>query len=416
MKRYVKPCSIDISVTAQCSKSYSQRALIAALLAGGESVLMGFTPCDDSLAAIEVIRQLGATVVFYDDRCVVRSSFDMERYSPHTIHCGESGLLSRIVIAVMSLYDRHTTITGEGTLLNRSFEAMERPLRELGAEITFNNSHLPAHIKWGMKGGETSIDGSGGSQTLTALLMTLPLTARGGELFVLDLSSRPYIDMTIELMAAFGVSVERDGYDKFTIKGNSKYHCTTYNIEGDWSSVSTLLVAGAIAGEVTITNLNMESLQADKKIIDLLMMAGVTTIIGQSRITTRKSRIEKFCFDATHCPDLIPAAVALAAAADGTCVIIGASRLTNKESNRAQTLQMEYAKIGIKINLEDDALIITPSTITGGEVFSHGDHRIAMSLAVIALISENGITIDGAEAVSKSFPDFWETIYKSYNH
>lgn len=412
MKRFVKPSNIAISIPAPASKSYAQRAILLALLSGGESHLAGFDACDDTLAAIEVARQLGAMIETGNDYCVVRSFFDRERYTPHTIECGESGLLSRIVIAIMSLYDRETTITGCGTLMNRSFEAMERPLRELGAEISFHDSKLPARIKWGMKGGQTTVDGSGGSQVLTALLMALPLTPRGGDLFVMDLTSKPYIDMTIALMKTFGVEVERERYERFSVKGNCSYTPANYTIEGDWSSASMLLVAGALAGEVTVCNLNINSLQADRKIVDLLFASGVVTIIGNDCITTRKSPVEAFFFDATDCPDLIPAAVALAVVADGKSAIKGVHRLINKESNRAEALILEYSKIGISIEMKEDALIVTPGEILGGEIDSHGDHRIAMSLSLAALVSKYGIVINGSEAVSKSFPTFFDELCK----
>lgn len=410
MKRFIKPSDIAISIPAPASKSYAQRAILLALLAGGESRLTGFDACDDTLAAIEVARQLGAMVETGEGYCLVKSFFDRERYTPHTIECGESGLLSRIAIAIMSLYDRETTVTGYGTLMNRSFEAMERPLRELGAEIVFNHSKLPAQIKWGMKGGETTVDGSSGSQMLTALLMTLPLTPRGGDLFVIDLTSKPYIDMTIALMKIFGVEVTREGYERFKVKGNNRYTPVDYAIEGDWSSASMLLVAGALAGEVTVCNLNLNSLQADRKIVDLLLSSGVITIIGNDCISTRKSPVEAFFFDATDCPDLIPAAVALAIAANGKSAIKGVNRLINKESNRADVLISEYAKVGISIEVKDDALIVTPGEVLGGEIDSHGDHRIAMSLTLAALISKEGIMINSSESVSKSFPTFFEII------
>lgn len=410
MKKFINPSEISVVINAPASKSYAQRALIVSLLAAGDSTLKGFSLCDDTLAAIEVIRQLGANVSVEQDCCVVKSSFDRERYTPSIIECGESGLLSRMTIAVMSLYDRHTTVTGTGTLMNRSFETMERPLRELGAEILFNNGKLPAEINWGMKGGQTTIDGSAGSQALTALLMTLPLTPRGGDLFVIDLTSKPYIDMTIRLMDKFGVGVVREEYERFTVRENSRYTPTTYFIEGDWSSAATLLVAGALAGEATVHNLDIKSLQADRRIVDCFLSAGINLTIGHDSITTKRSNVEKFYFDATDCPDLIPSLVALATKADGVCAIKGVNRLSNKESNRAEVLRSEYAKVGITIELQEDTMLVTPNEVTGGEISSHGDHRIAMSLALAGLISRDGILIDGSESVEKSFPTFWDSL------
>ena len=200
-------------------------------------------------------------------------------------------------------------------------------------------------------------------------------------------------------------------YSEFFIEGGQEYTPTDIFIEGDWSGASTMLVAGAIAGEVTVRNISTLSKQADTAICHALERAGAGIIIEQDSITVSKRPLKAFTFDATNCPDLFPALAALAAAAEGESIIIGTNRLLHKESDRAETIRQEYEKLGISVDLSEENIM----KIRGGEihpatVFSHNDHRIAMSLAVSALRCNGTITIENAECVEKSYPDFFEDL------
>jgi 3-phosphoshikimate 1-carboxyvinyltransferase len=219
--------------------------------------------------------------------------------------------------------------------------------------------------------------------------------------------------MTIDTARIFGIEImQKEGdYSEFFIEGGQKYTPADISIEGDWSGASTILVAGAIAGEVTVKNISTLSKQADTAIIRALERAGAGIIIEHDSITVSKRPLKAFTFDATNSPDLFPALAALAAAAEGVSTIIGTSRLSHKESDRAETLRQEYEKLGIEIDIsQEDVMTIRGGKIKPATVFSHGDHRIAMSLAVSALRCDGEVVIEQAECVEKSYPTFFEDL------
>ena len=383
MDRSVLPGEISGELAPPCSKSYAQRALAAALLADGESTLRNIELCDDTRSAIRCIEALGAEVTVIDD---------------HTLRVkGGAGVPLRI--------------EGEGTLLRRPMAMMIAPLRQLGVEVHDNDGFLPFDICGPMHAATIEVDGSVSSQFITGLLLSLPAAAGEYTLNVLRAVSTPYIDMTIDTARRFGVEILHNGYTQFYIEGGQHYRPADYGIEGDWSAAAPLLVAGAIAGEVTLHNVPLLSKQADTAICTALERAGAELIHEPDRITVRKRELRAFEFDATQCPDLFPPLAALAAACEGESVIVGTSRLAHKESDRAETLREEYAKVGIEIDLSrHDTMRIRGGAIRPAVVTSHGDHRIAMSMAVSALRAAGAVTIENAEAVAKSYPGFFEDL------
>ncbi len=392
-------------VTPPCSKSYAQRALAAALLADGETILRNLDFCDDTLSAIRVIETLGAEVERLDERTVkVRGGLAPKS---NTLNVGESGLATRMFTPIASLCDVPITIQGEGTLIYRPMNMMIEPLRKLGVEVRDGGGRLPVEVCGPMRGGEIDVDGSVSSQFLTGLLMALPLAKEDTTIAVANAVSKPYLDMTIDLASKFGVNIQHNDYEEFFVEGDQKYEAADLVIEGDWSAAAMLLVAGAIAGEITLTNVSMLSKQADVAICDALVRAGASVTSEPNSITVESRDLVAFEFNATQCPDLFPALAALAAAAEGESVIYGTHRLEHKESNRAETIAEEYKKLGIEVRLEGDAMYIKGGNIRSAEVESHHDHRIAMSLAVSALRSDGELLIRNAECVAKSFPDFF---------
>ena len=395
-------------VTPPCSKSYAQRALAAALLADGETILRNLDFCDDTLSAIRVIETLGAEVERLDERTVkVRGGLAPKS---NTLNVGESGLATRMFTPIASLCDVPITIQGEGTLLYRPMNMMIEPLRKLGVEVRDGGGRLPVEVCGPMRGGEIDVDGSVSSQFLTGLLMALPLAKEDTTIAVANAVSKPYLDMTIDLASKFGVNIQHNDYEEFFVEGDQKYEAADLVIEGDWSAAAMLLVAGAIAGEITLTNVSMLSKQADVAICDALVRAGASVTSEPNSITVESRDLVAFEFNATQCPDLFPALAALAAAAEGESVIYGTHRLEHKESNRAETIAEEYKKLGIEVRLEGDAMYIKGGKIRSAEVESHHDHRIAMSLAVSALRSDGELLIRNAECVAKSFPDFFAVL------
>ena len=240
--------------------------------------------------------------------------------------------------------------------------------------------------------------------------MALPMAKEDTTIAVENAVSKPYLDMTIDLASKFGVNIQHNDYKEFYVEGDQKYEATDLAIEGDWSAAAMLLVAGAIAGEITLTNISLLSKQADVAICDALVRAGALVTSEPNSITVEQRDLVGFEFDATQCPDLFPALAALAAAAEGESIIYGTHRLEHKESNRAETIASEYKKLGIEVILEGDTMRIKGGEIHSAECESHHDHRIAMSLAVSALRSDGEILIHNAECVAKSYPDFFTAL------
>ena len=395
-------------VTPPCSKSYAQRALAAALLAEGESILRNLDFCDDTLSALRVIETLGAATERIDERTVkVRGGLAPKS---NILNIGESGLATRMFTPIASLCNKPITVEGRGTILYRPMQMMIEPLRKLGVAVRDGGGLLPIEVCGPIQGGEIEVDGSVSSQFLTGLLMALPLAEEDTTILVENAVSKPYLDMTIDMASKFGVNIQHNDYKEFYVEGNQKYEATDITIEGDWSAAATLLVAGAVAGKITLTNVSMLSKQADVAICDALVRAGALLTSEPNSITVEHRDLVAFEFDATQCPDLFPVLAALAAAAEGESVIYGTHRLEHKESNRAEAIKHEYEKLGIEVRLEGDAMYIRGGEIHSAETDSHHDHRIAMSLAVSALRSDGEIMIRDAECVAKSYPDFFEVL------
>lgn len=410
MDKTIPGGSLRGALDPPCSKSYAQRALAASLLADGCSVLHNLAYCDDTRAAVRCIETLGARVGRIDPQTLVVEG----GLHPvgNRLFVGESGLAARLFTPIAALCSLPILIEGEGTLLHRPMAMLVEPLRALGVEVRDGGGYLPIEVRGPLRGGRIDADGSLSSQFVTGLLLALPLAERDTVIRVRDAVSTPYLDMTLAAAAAFGVEILHDGYREFYIAGGQRYRPTELRIEGDWSAAAALLVAGATAGEVTVRNLSTLSLQADTAVCTALERAGAGLVTEAQSVTASRRALRAFRFDATHCPDLFPALVALAAAADGVSTIEGTRRLACKESDRAEALREEYAKLGIRIELPDgNRMIVRGGSIRPAEVNSHGDHRIAMSLALAALRCTAGaVTIRNAEVVSKSYPGFYEAL------
>lgn len=399
-------------LTPPCSKSYAQRALAVALLANGRTTLRGIELCRDTRSAIDAIRALGANVEIIDDNTIAVDG----GFAPtvRSLSVGESGLAARLFTPIAALASRPITIEGEGTLCHRPMAMMVEPLKELGVEVRDGGGRLPIEVCGPLCGGRVKVDGSISSQFITGLLLALPRAEKDTTIEVSGAVSTPYIDMTLETIERFGVEImyHEGDYSEFYVEGRQQYRAVDYTIESDWSAAAIIMVAAAIAGEVTIHNISTLSRQADTAICRALERAGASLIIEENSITVAHRELEAFTFDATQCPDLFPALVALAAAADGVSTIYGIERLRGKESDRGEVLKEEYEKLGIDIELDYDENVMR---VVGGkphvaEVDSHDDHRIAMSLAVTALRLDEEVVIENKECVSKSYPSFFDDI------
>ena len=413
MQVTISPSEVKGTVTAPASKSAMQRACAAALLKGGKTVLHNPGVSNDDEAALDIISQLGAVVEKQNETVIIHSN-GVEPVS-NEINCGESGLSARMFTSIAALSKTPITVTGKGSLVKRPFDFFTGVLPQLGVDCESNNGLLPLHIKGPLQPKNIEIDGSLSSQFLTGLLLAFSAAkASDVTITVRDLNSKPYIDLTLQVMQQFGLAlpVNKD-YKAFYFHAEKSpvgitHSSLNYHVEGDWSGGAFLLVAGAVAGDLVVKGLNVFSTQADKAVLQALMQSGANISIEESQIHVRKSKLKPFHFKATDCPDLFPPLVALAAYCEGTSVIEGVHRLTHKESNRAQTLQEEFGKMGVEISFQDDLMLIKGGgKINGGAMHSRHDHRIAMACAVAALGAEGEVTIDEAEAVNKSYPQFW---------
>jgi 3-phosphoshikimate 1-carboxyvinyltransferase len=412
----IQPNYLQGTLQIPASKSYMQRACAAALLKGGTTNIYNFGISNDDKAALDVIQQLGAIIIYEKDFIKIESNFLNNNTSNNKLQLGESGLGLRMFTPIAALLQNEITIEGHGSLTKRPMHFFDEILPQLNVQFVSNNGYLPFIIKGKLQPKNITVDGSLSSQFLTGLLMAYSYANEDAIITVQNLKSKPYIDITLEVLKSFGLNVPvHYNYETFhfTKKNIVTNENLNYTIESDWSSASFMLVAAAINGDCSYTGLNINSVQADKKILEALQSAKANIRIFDTEIKIEKSNLVGFDFDATECPDLFPPLVALAANANGITTIKGLKRLEHKESNRGLTLQEEFAKLGVEIILQDDIMQINGKgeiKIINKNCNSHNDHRIVMSLAVAILNANKEINIENAEAVGKSYPNFFEDV------
>ena len=386
------------------SKSFAQRAIIAAALAEGTSRLHGYTPCGDNEAALQVARNLGAEVEVNGTEVTIKGiSASLGSIDMTELHVGESGLLTRMMIPVMAqLCAGPVTFTGEKTLLNRPLTGAREIMEAFGASTVNTGSspvissevedrvekstdplRVPLTVKGPLKAGRAEISGKHGSQLISGLLMALPFADRNSSVIVKDPKSIPYMFITLEVLKKFGIKVGNDmlggpdflesGGDwslctemVFKVKGGQKYRAANINLEGDWSAAANFLVAGAVFGRAELAGLDTTSLQADLSIMDILMDAGasLSQLDGdRGNITAQRAPLKAFSADASNCPDLFPILAVLAAFCQGTSRLAGVGRLANKESDRAKAILEMLTQMGVKACIEKDELLIEGHTL-----------------------------------------------------
>ena len=435
-----------------CSKSFAQRAIIAAALASGVSHLRGYTPCGDNEAAIGVAENLGAKVERNGGELTITGiAAGLEALQGvQTLHVGESGLLTRMMIPVMAqLCPSQVEFTGEKTLLERPLTGAREVMEALGATIASSGTNgndegasdpvrVPLTVKGPLTATRAEISGKHGSQVISGLLMALPFSQKNTSLIVREPKSIPYMFITVEVLKKFGIKIGNDmlgGRDfiesggdwslcteiMFKVKGGQRFEAADIDLERDWSAAANFLVAGAIFGKVEMDGLDTTSLQADLSIMDILMDAGasLSQLDGdKGTITVQRAPLKAFAVDASNCPDLFPIISVLAAFCQGTSRIAGVGRLANKESDRAKAIVEMLTQMGVKASVEGDELVVEGHSLAqrllaqgllkGGEYTSHHDHRMVMALKVASLGADGPISIDDEVCVEKSFPDFLE--------
>lgn len=400
------------------SKSSMQRACAAALITPGTTIIDNFGNSNDEKAALDIISKLGATINKVSNKLAVTSNdYIFRSQFPEKnviLDVGESGLSMRMFAPIAGLFNYDITFTGEGSILKRPMNFFDEILPALDVEVNSNHGKLPVTLRGPLHPKNITVDGSLSSQFLTGLLFAFAkVCTQPVSITVKNLSSRPYIGLTIAVLKTFGFKIDNQNYEIFNIFPREPLpsHSIKYTVEGDWSNAAFLLVAGALTGQITLTGADLNSCQGDKNIMEALYDCGAEVTVEKKEIIVKKSELVAFDFDATHCPDLFPPLVALAAYCKGTTTIKGVNRLLHKESNRAIALRDEFKKMNVEIELNGDLMAIKGSQqVKGATLSSHNDHRIAMATAVAALGANGNTVIHEAEAIKKSYPDFYKDL------
>ena len=448
--RFVK--AVDLPMPS--SKSFAQRAIIAAALADGVSHLDGYSPCGDNESALTVAKAMGAEVKVAGNKIVIGGvGATPGCLKLEEIHTGESGFLTRLMVPLLSaLSARPVRVTGEKTLLNRPLSSAHDIMAAYGVRLYPEGNknvseerkadcYLPLKVAGPLIPGRADVSGKGGSQLISGLLAALPLMDGKSTVYVHEPRSIPYLFITVDVLKKFGIRIgsEMEGDDEFLetqdwslctglnfhIKGGQRYQSADFSIEADWSGAAPFLTAGAIFGDVEVTGLDTTSLQADISILDILMQAGAS--MSQldeptGSIHIKRAPLSPFHADLNNCPDLFPMVAVLAAFCPGDSHLLGVQRLRHKETDRAQAIEEMLTQMDVPVQIDDDQMTITGMGLTqrlasgkllkGGSYASHADHRMVMALKVASLGADSPVVIDDEACVAKSFPQFIELFEK----
>ena len=439
----------DDPLEMPASKSFAQRAIMAAALAQGTSHLTGYSPCGDNESALAAARKLGARVNVNGSELEITGIGAFENcLSISEIQVGESGFLTRMLIPVLAVVaDGPVYVTGEKTLLNRPLAEAHDIMASFGVrllpetvppESRKNDCYIPLTVRGPLVPGRADVSGKGGSQLISGLLAALPLAGNRSTVYVHDPRSIPYMFITVDVLRKFGIEIgsEMEGGDDFLqtqdwtlctgltfkMRGQQHYRAADFRIEGDWSGAANFLVAGAIFGDVEVEGLDTQSLQADISIMDILMDAGasMSQLEGDTPTTgsihVSRAPLCAFETDLNNCPDLFPIVAVLAAFCPGVSRIRGVERLRHKETDRAAAIVEMLTQMGVPVRVDEDEMtiegmalpqrLLTGNLLKGGTYTSHGDHRMVMALKVASLGADGPVEIDDTACVAKSFPGF----------
>jgi len=415
MKPIDPPFGIDATVRIPGSKSITHRAVIAASLAHGRSVLEDFLECEDTLYTIQALRQLGIPIAMDGNRLMVEGggrapgSAAMEK----TIYLGNSGTSFRLLLSVVALCRGDFLITGTERMQQRPIGPLVEALKRLGVDASCvkEDGCPPVRLRAsGIRGGKVSLRGDQSSQFLSSLLLSGPCADTAIEVEVTgDLVSTPYVDMTLHVMDQFGIRVDRDQYRRFRIPSGQDYRAPEFGIQGDASSASYFWAAAAVTGGTMVTsNIHPHTtLQGDIRFLEILEGMGCIVKKGFDRVTVHGRDLSGIDVDMSDLPDMVPTLAAVAPFARGRTIIRNVAHLRHKESDRLHALALEWGRIGARVTELPDGLIIEgDSRLKGTVVYPHNDHRLAMSLAVVALRTPH-LDIQDKACVKKSFPTFW---------
>lgn len=423
----IKPCKLKGTVKIPPSKSMAHRTIIAASLAKGNSVISNVELSDDIQATITGMESFGAVILIeeVDERFQLKikgiGDLKNKANSGRLIDANESGSTLRFLVPLATLFEGETRFIGRGKLGTRPMTIYEEIFDSQGLLYQSHGQKGQLDLLVGgtpLKAGLYELPGDVSSQFITGLLYTLPLLKEDSKLrMTTSIESLGYLKLTLAVLKLYGIEINYDGEAVFSIKGNQSYQPANYQIEGDFSQAAFFLVAGALGNEVKVEGLDPASEQGDKEIIDILKGLNAELVAEKEIMMAKSNHLEssKIIIDGAQVPDIIPITALAACLTEGETRIINLERLRIKESDRLEATQTELTKLGAKIKVEEDSLVIQgiENKLAGDtQVWSHQDHRMAMMLAIASTVCEKDIILKDAECVSKSYPTFWEDFVK----
>lgn len=409
----VFPGKCSGKVTIPPSKSMAHRAIICASLAKGVSRIDNVAYSQDILTTIDGMRTLGAEIIKHDDFLEVTGIGKITACQKREIFCNESGSTLRFFIPLFSLCDQPITFSGKGRLMDRPQSVYQEIFEKQGLPFIHKNGTIS--INGAIHSGEFVLDGDVSSQFISGLLFALPLCEGSSTVVIKEpFESRSYVNLTLQMLEYFGIEAGFTASDTIYIKGNQQYHSGCYSVEGDFSQLAFFACLAALNNDLEICGVHHNSRQGDKAIMKILKQAQVAFKEVVNGYAVFKSSTSATEIDLADCPDLGPILCVLAAFSDGNTHIKNAGRLRIKESDRIAAMECELKKLGVNIRSEDnDIYIAGKPTYEGGVIFDgHNDHRIVMSLAVAATLCQQPCTIKDAQAVRKSYPQFFDDLQR----
>lgn len=408
MKVRITPSKLKGEVIIPPSKSLSHRAIIAAGLACGKSIISNIMYSKDIIATINAMRALGAKITEYDNYLEIIGS-KVTRVSD-VIDANESGSTIRFMIPIAMTISDKCTFIGKNNLCKRPLDSFFEIFDKKNIKYKRGLDYLPLEVEGKLTPGEYDIRGDISSQFITGLLYALPLLDGDSVINITTpMESKGYIDLTIDILKLFGIEIINQNYEKFIVKGNQEYKSHDYMVEGDFSQSAFFLVADMLGASIKLKAMNLNSNQGDKKILNDIEDFGGKIEFKDNYLVCKTDKINNAIIDFSQSPDLGPALTVLASLATGTSKFINASRLRIKECDRITCMKEEIEKLGGAIDELDDGMIIYGvDRLHGGKVNSHNDHRVVMSLAMATLKMDGDLVIENCEAITKSFPNFFE--------
>ncbi|MBI5021182.1 MAG: 3-phosphoshikimate 1-carboxyvinyltransferase [Ignavibacteriales bacterium] len=406
--------SVDVEIQVPPSKSYTNRALIAAALAEGTSNIYHPSRSDDSFYLIEALRKFGINIIDHGDKLEILGSNGKLKAPTQEIFVGNAGTAMRFLAAFSCLAEGETILTGDGQMNKRPINDLVEALKSNGVKCSSQNGFPPVKILGGnFLGGRINIDAAISSQFVSSILLSSPYARRTITLHVNGkISSMPYVDMTLHVMRSFGAIIDTIDMKTFIINNQQKYIGHDFTIEPDASSTTYFFGAAAITkGRVIVTNLTPESLQGDIQFISILSDMGCTILRHTESIEIHGGKLHGIEVDMNEMPDCVPTLAVVATFAKSPTTIKNIAHLRHKETDRLEAISKELTKIGARVELTDDELVIHPQQLHGAVIETYNDHRIAMSFAIAGL-QVDGMSIQNPLCVTKSFPKFWEEFQK----